>query len=624
MICQAHGCGLGCSTAFRCVLLFILAFCVLVSLLPPVHAALFAQPEALPATKSYDYIVVGAGPGGCVLARRLTEDPHTTVLLIEAGPSDTGVLPIEVPLLARQLQPNTAYDWNYTTVPQSGLNGRTVPYARGRVLGGSTSINFMVYSRGSKDDFNKYAELSEDSGWSWAAIEPYFRKLERLVPPADGHNTAGEIMSSIHGTAGPLNISLPGTLLPSDSHIQQTTREMSHEFPFNEDMNSGNPVGIGWLQGTYGGGIRQSASRAYLEPVLGRANLDVLVNTTVTEIIQTSIERGKHAFRGVQIAQSNSSAPRYNLNATKEVILATGALNTPQLLLLSGIGPFDTLRRLGITPIVDLPDVGQHLVDHPQLTNQYGVVHPSDDVTDPLARNTTLRDALIAEWEAGRSGVMASTAQNHIGWLRFSESDDVFGEEGDPSAGPLSPHYELLFAPGFISSSGAPVPSTGSFMSFYTIIVTPTSRGTVTLNSTDPFDPPVINPNFLSTPFDIAAMRRAIRSVQRFASAPAWRGFLTGPAADFANVNISDDAQVDAWARAHTSTIWHPVGTARMGPYGEMGSVVNPDLTVKGTRGLRIVDASVLPLIPAAHPQAALYAFAERMADLIKSGESGC
>ncbi|KAI0672565.1 aryl-alcohol-oxidase from pleurotus Eryingii [Trametes maxima] len=601
-----------------------LAFYVLVPVLPPAHAALVTEPEALCATKSYDYIVVGAGPGGCVLARRLTEDPHTTVLVIEAGPSDIGVLPIEVPLLARQLQPNTAYDWNYTTVPQAGLDGRVVSYARGRILGGSTSINFMVYSRGSKDDFNKYAELSGDPGWSWAALDPYFRKLERLVLPVDGHDTTGEIVPGVHGIAGPLNISLPGTMLPSDSHIQQTTRELGHEFPFNEDMNSGDPLGIGWLQGTYGGGIRQSASRAYVEPVLGRTNLDVLVNTTVTKIIQTGIEHGKPAFRRVQIAQSSSS-PTYVLNATKEVILAAGALNTPQLLFLSGIGPSTALRKLGVIPVVDLPDVGQHLVDHPQLANQYGVVRPSDDVTDPIARNATFQNALITQWEIGRNGVMSSVAQNHIGWLRFSENDEVFtGGEGDPSAGPLSPHYELLFSPGFVSSTGAPVPSTGSFMSFRTIVVTPTSRGTVTLNNTDPFDPPIIDPNFLSTPFDIAAMRGAIRSMQRFASAPTWRGFLTGPAADFAKVNLSDDAQVDAWARAQTSTIWHPVGTARMGPCGKRGSVVNPDLTVKGTAGLRIVDASVLPLIPAAHPQAALYAFAERAADLIKSGKPSC
>ncbi|KAI0357960.1 alcohol oxidase [Trametes cingulata] len=589
---------------------------------PYATAALYNDPSALPANTAYDYIIVGASPGGCVLARRLTEDPRTRVLLIEAGPER---VPLEIPFLASQLQPNTAFDWNYTTVPQSGLGGRTVAYPRGRVLGGSTSINFMIYTRGSADDFDKIAELSGDSGWSWTAIQPYFKKLENLVPPTDGHNTSGEIDPSVHGTSGPLNISLSGAPLPSDPRIQATTAQLSDEFPFNEDMNSGKPLGIGWLQGTFGGGIRASASATYVRPVLGRPNLDVLVNTTVTQLVQTGTEDGEPAFRGVQFAQSRNGR-RFTMNATKEVILAAGTINTPQLLLLSGLGPSHALRTHGIEPLVDLPDVGQHLADHPLLTNQYGVARSADDVFEAVARNATLAGALVAQWLAERQGLMTSVGQNHVGWLRLPPNDTAFEAQPDPSAGPLSPHYELLFAPGFVSSV-APAPSTGLFMTFFAILVTPTSRGSITLASRDPFTAPAINPNFLSTPFDRAAMRTAVRSAARFASAPAWRGFLTGQAGDFAAVNISSDDALDAWARAQTSTIWHPVGTARMGRCGDAsgsGSVVNPDLTVRGARGLRIVDASVLPFIPAAHPQAAIYALAERAADLLKSGQLTC
>lgn len=220
--------------------------------------------------------------------------------------SDEGVLGIEVPLLATGLQPNTLYDWNYTTTPQSGLGGRNVVYPRGRVLGGSSSINLMIWTRSSQDDFNRYATVSGDNGWSWNAIKPYYQKLEHFVPPTDHHNTANEINIGIHGTTGPVNITLPNAPYPIDSRVNATLGELSDQYPYNTDMNSGNPLGVGWTQSTYGNGIRSSASSSYIRPVLSRPNLDVLVNTVVTKVIQTGHDffTGLPVFSGVEVAQS--------------------------------------------------------------------------------------------------------------------------------------------------------------------------------------------------------------------------------------------------------------------------------------------------------------------------------
>ncbi|KAI0717830.1 aryl-alcohol-oxidase from pleurotus Eryingii [Cerioporus squamosus] len=588
-------------------------------------AVLVGDPADLPNHKQYDYIIIGAGPGGSTVANRLSEDPHVNVLLVEAGPSDEGVLAIEVPFLASQLQPNTPYDWNYTTTPQQGLNGRAISYARGHVLGGSSSLNLMVWTRSSRDDFDSYAAVAGDPGWSWSAMQSYFRKVEHLVPPTDGHKPAGEIDPQIHSHHGYVNITLPNAKFPTDSHIIATTHDLPDEFPFNLDSNSGNPIGLGWTQGTYGNGRRSSASSSYINPFLSRDNLDVLVNTTATRIVQTGRANGHPEFRAVEVQRSRTSS-NHTLHAVKEIILSAGAINTPKLLMLSGIGPEPQLRSLGIAPIADNSHVGQHLVDHPRVSNQFGVAHPQYDVTDAIGRNTTLFNALLQEWKNTQPhrGFLANGGSNQVGWFRIPDDDPIWDTVEDPSTGPTSPHYEFLFRPGFASTLGQPAPSSGNFLTVNTVVVSPSSSGSVTLASADPFDPPLIDPNFLNSTFDIYALRTAIRAAVRFLSAPTWDGFITGQAGPFADVDLSSDDAVDAWARAQASTIWHPVGTARMGACGQTASVVDPDLRVKGVEGVRVVDASVFPTIPAAHPQAVVYVFAERAADLIKHGQRAC
>ncbi|KAI0642212.1 aryl-alcohol-oxidase from pleurotus Eryingii [Trametes meyenii] len=597
------------------LLLFILSACA-----ASVRAALYVDPAKLPLSKTYDYIVVGSGPGGSTVAARLSEDPNVNVLVIEAGVRGKGVLEIDMPLLAPYLLPNSPFDWNYTTVPQQGLGNRSVSYARGKVLGGSSKLNWMAWTRGARDDYDRFAKHTGDEGWSWNSILPLWRRIERLVPPVDNHNVTGEVDPSIHGLRGSVNISLPGARFPTDRPLIESAKELGGDFELIVDNNDGNPLGLAWAQSSIGGGSRHDAATSYIEPVLSRSNLDVLVQTHVTKLVQTGNDDGTPEFRGVEFSQS-PTALKFAVNASREVILSAGSINTPQLLLLSGLGPRIHLTSLGITPIVDIPDVGQHLIDHTAVPVSFAAANAEDDVLTDLARNSTYLNATLSEWKTERRGIGTNSVLSILQFLRIPGNDSIFEAHPDPSSGPTAPHIELLPKPGTYPFASN-IPSEGAFTLFSATLVSPTSRGSVTLSSSDPFAPPLINPNFLSTAFDVAAIRYAVRSVLRFVSAPAWKGFITGPALGFEDVHTDDD--IDAWAREKAFTVWHPVGTARMARCDAAEGVVNPDLAVKGVRGLRIVDASVFPFIPAGHTQAAVYAFAERAAELIESGQGSC
>ncbi|KAF8259325.1 alcohol oxidase [Lactarius quietus] len=571
-------------------------------------AALYTDPSTLP-DASYTYIIVGAGPGGSVLANRLSADPNNRVLLIEAGPrfpSDTVDPSIPIPFLCPTLAPSVV-SWNYTTVPQTGLYGRSVFYPRGRTLGGSTSINYMYWTRGPASDFDRLANVTGDPELSWNSLLPTFIEVESLVPSPDGHNTTGEINPAIHGSKGPVKFSVQDrTAL--DSRIFNTTMQLA-EFPFNEDMNSGDPIGMGWAQFSIGGGQRSSASVSYLTPALSRPNLDILTDTLVTKVVQTGTQDGCPIFRGVQFAQS-ASGPIFSRNATKEVILAAGAVNTPQLLMLSGIGDEEELSRFNIQTIVNLPDVGKNFQDHVVVPNEFFV--NSNFTNDDISRNTTLLEDDLAQWEQSHTGPFAISATSEIGWFRLPNNATIFQTVDDPSSGPEAPHYEFIFA--FISFVD-PTPATGHYMVLASIVITPTSRGSITLASANPFDAPNIDPAFLNSDFDIFTIREGIKAALRFAAAPAWKDYVIVPYGALANATTN--AQIEAYARSNAATLYHPFSSAFMSPKGSPQGVVNPDFSVKNTVGLRIVDASVVPFIPAAHPQAVLYTLAERAAKLI-------
>ncbi|KAG6837351.1 hypothetical protein H0H93_010953 [Arthromyces matolae] len=443
-----------------------------------------------------------------------------------------------------------------------------------------------------------------DQGWSWNSLQPYFEKVERWTAPADQHNTTGQYDPSVHGFTGMTSVGLAGYPQSIDSRVLNTSNLLGSDFAFNLDQNSGNSIGLGWVQATVNGSTRSSSATSYLAPkYLARHNLDVLLNVRVSRVLQTGISGSKPTFLSVEY-RSNSDGTIRNITAGKEVILSAGSLGSPHILLNSGIGNSTSLEALGIKPTLNLPDVGQHMVDHPLGGGIFLV--SGNGSYDKFNQDPSVRQEELQQWNATGQGPLVDTIVDHLVFQRVPINDSIFDSTPDPAAGPNSPHFELLICNGLPFGD---LPTTGNFITVANVVVAPTSRkfmgqhnkhllfnatsgGSVTVNSTDPFAPPVIDPALLATDFDKVAMRTALKNTLAFFATSLWSDYVI--TATDGLENATTDAEMDSYLSNFTQTIFHPVGTARMTAVDAKDGVVNPDLTVKGAAGLRIVDASVL------------------------------
>ncbi len=523
-------------------------------------------------TAVFDYIIVGAGSAGCVLAARLSADPSVSVLLLEAGPVDDA-REIHAPAaLSRLFQ--TEYDWNYQTVPQRRAGGRPIYWPRGKVLGGSSSLNAMIYIRGSRHDFESWRDEHGCTGWGYPDLMPYFRRAE--------DNTRGA--SPYHGIGGPLKVSdLRYKSRACEAFIAAAQEQGAVA---NEDFNGERQDGVGWYQVTQRNGQRCSAAAAYLHPAMSRPNLTVLTDALATSVV---IQGGQAT--GVNYLRHGETG---TARANAEVILSGGAVNSPQLLMLSGIGPADHLIEMGIDVVADLRGVGANLGDHPVV---------------PVIWSTPKLRGL---WERSGNAGALRWQLTHRGPLTSNVAESGGFAHSEP--GLLAPDLQLHVLPAPYRDQGLADPAQRA-MTVLVGLVDVASRGRIRLRSADPRHRPAIDPGYLSDERDSRALTAGLKMAREFVTAKSMAAICRGEQAP--GPHVRSDTELLEYVRASVVTLYHPVGTCAMGGDSRWQAVLDPELRVRGVAGLRVVDASVMPSLPRGNTNAPTIAIAERAADLI-------
>ncbi len=533
-------------------------------------------------TPCYDHVIVGAGTAGCLLANRLSADPGCRVLLVEAGGRDDYHW-IHIPVGYLYCIGNPRTDWLYFTEEDPGLNGRKLRYPRGKVLGGCSSINGMIYMRGQARDYDRWAALTCDEAWRWDACLSHFKRHE-------DHWRGGDALH--HGAGGEWRVEKQRLRWEILEAFAAAATEAG--IPATDDFNRGSNEGVGYFEVNQKRGVRWNTSKAFLHPVLKRPNLTLWTGATTTRVL---LENGRAV--GVELLRAGQGAP-VQVRAMREVVLCAGAIGTPQLLQLSGIGAGALLHAHGIAPQHELPGVGENLQDHLQIRAVFAV--EGVKTLNTLASNVWGKAKIGLEYLFRRSGPM-SMAPSQLG--AFTRS----------APGQAWPNVEYHVQPLSLDAFGQPLHSFNAFTASVCNL-NPSSRGSVHIRSPRPQDAPLIQPCYLSTPEDRQVAADSLRLTRRIAAMPALAKYR--PQEVKPGVQFQSDEDLARLAGDIGTTIFHPVGTCRMGRAGEPGAVVDARLRVQGLAGLRIADASVMPTITSGNTNSPTLMIAERAAEWLR------